>query len=201
MIPVGPGHEDFAHSAVRSVETAWRYSHGVFSALEIVTVPDPDGVMGRSAARNSGVSEHPSDWYFFLDADDEMLPPAFTLVRPDYPATFGAVCLNGRIARENVHPLTPEKLLQHGARGTLSMGCFVNGDVAKSTPFDESLDAGEDFDFYLRLPGFVKLREPLVSIGYHRPSAGGPRGYEDIDWWSVCDEVCERYRAAHATEA
>lgn len=43
-----------------------------------------------------------------------------------------------------------------------------------------------DFEFYLRLPNFIKRRAPLVNIG------GGDATPED--WLAVCDEVAARYR-------
>lgn len=193
VIPVGPGHEKYALDADRSVGEAWTRSQGPFDAMHIAVVPDHQGTLGRSAARNLGVRENPADWYFFLDADDEMLPRAFELVRLEHPATFGAVCLNRKVYRKNVYPVNRALLFKRGAVGTLSMGCFVRADVARAAPFDESMDAGEDFDFYLRLPGFVKIKEPLVSIGYDKPSAHGRRGYLCCDWGAVCAKVIQRY--------
>lgn len=194
IIPVGPGHNKLAPLAVASVRRAWKTSHGPFSDVRIVTVPDPEGLLGRSRARNQGMDENPADFHFLLDADDEMDMAAFHRVDLDAPATFGAVCLSGRIYRHNIHPCTRETLLERGARGTLSMGCFVRGDLGLR--FDETMDVGEDFDFYLRLPGFVKLEEPLASIGYDQPSAGGPRGYYRTDWLGACNAVIERYKCA-----
>jgi hypothetical protein len=129
-----------------------------------------------------------------------MMPLVFGLVDVEEPATFGAVCLNGTIYRRNRWPVSRDTLFEHGADGTLSMGLFVRGDVARVTPFDESMDLAEDFDFYLRLPSFVKIQQPLVSIGYDRPSAGGPRGVppraQRPDWNAACRQVIERYRNA-----
>lgn len=90
--------------------------------------------------------------------------------------------------------MTREDLFQHGALGTLSMGCFVRGDLGLR--FDESMDIGEDFDFYLRLPSFTKRNKPLVHIGYTEPSAGGPRGASKVGWLDACAAVIERYRHA-----
>jgi glycosyltransferase involved in cell wall biosynthesis len=190
IIPVGPGHEALAKAAVRSVLSASRITLGPFRRFEIVVVPDLDGALGRSAARNRGMDAYPADWHFLLDADDEMMPDAFRLVDTNVAATFGAIYLNGRPSRENRHPVKLDTILEHGALGTLSMGCFVRGDLGLR--FDESMDAAEDFDFYMRLPSFVKRREPLVNIGYHHPSAGGPRGGESA-WCDRCREVIARY--------
>jgi glycosyltransferase involved in cell wall biosynthesis len=194
VIPVGPGHKQYAEDAAGSVYRAWANSKGPFEELNVVIIDDTLGKRGRSASRNHGISRNPSDWYFLLDADDEMLSDAFQNVAIESAATFGAVCLDGVIAKENIYPLTREMLFAHGAKGTLSMGCFVRGDVARATPFDETLETGEDFDFYMRLPDFVKIDRPLVSIGYRKPSAGGPKGYKDIKWREICWSVIDRYR-------
>jgi len=191
IIPIGPGHEGCAVEAVQSVERAWGKDHGPFGECEIVQVPDPGGGLGRSAARNRGLDERPADWHFLLDADDWMLPRAFGLVDLSVAATFGAVCLGRKVIKDNCWPVTREILLERGAAGTLSMGCFVRGDLGLR--FDVTLDVGEDFDFYLRLPSFTKQRDPLVGIG--RGSAGGPRSSRGCRWREACAAVVERYRA------
>jgi len=191
VIPVGPGHAELSIAAIRSVNTAWEHSHGPFAAFKIAVIFDLEGGLGRSAARNRGMDEHPTDWYFLLDADDEMLPEAFGLVDLNAPATFGAVSLNNRITEENQWPVSRDVLFSHGARGTLSMGCFVRGDLGLR--FDETLDVAEDFDFYLRLPGFTKRREPLVSIRRPFVPAGGPRSSAGCDWTAECARVINCY--------
>lgn len=192
VIPVGPGHGRLSIRAFASVQDAWAQNPGPFRELQTVLVDDMDGTLGRSRARNQGLDDNPADWHFLLDADDEMMPRAFGLASMTHPATFGAICLNGKVTLANRAKVTRETLLSYGARGTLSMGCFLYGNLGLR--FDESLDIGEDFDFYLRLPGFLKVREPLVSIGYDQPSAGGPRGLASEGWVEACDRVVERYR-------
>jgi hypothetical protein len=192
VIPVGPGHEVYAPQAVASAWKAWKTGRGPFTELGVVIIDDTRGEMGRSAARNRGMDENPADWHFLLDADDRMMPGAFALVDLTAPATFGAICLDGKILDVNRIQVDHETIVAQGARGgTLSMGFFVRGDLGLR--FDEALDAGEDFDLYLRLPGFTKRDKPLVSIGYELPSAGGPRGYDTLDWLEACDRAVERY--------
>ena len=219
ITPVGPGHELAAGKCMASVRVAWARSRGPFGTLTHAPVFDSKGSLGRSAARNRGVCvSDRADWYLFLDADDRLEPDAFALVAPHVAppsfedsldsstapctAVFGAVQTERHgIVRENRHPVTWADLMEHGPVGTLSMGCFVRGDVARATPFNESLDRGEDFDFYLRaLHGrpFVKLPEPLVMIGDTVPSAGGPRGYGRIDWRAECQAVIDRWKAEAA---
>ena len=192
IIPVGPGHQECAYDAHLSTQRAWKYSHGPFTHLSVIMVGDTHGKLGRSKARNRGLDDNSADWVFLLDADDEMLPNAFSEVDLNFPATFGAVCVNDQVIAANVFPLTRKMILRNGAHGTLSMGFFLKGDV--ETRFDESLDKGEDFDFYMRLPGFKKVMAPLVSIGRNIPSAGGPRGYGKIKWLEICNAVIDRYR-------
>lgn len=199
IIPVGPGHEELGKQAARSVREAWKHSHGPFTSMKLVLVDDGEGDLGRSAARNKGLDENPAKWHFLLDADDRMMLPAFTLIDQDATATFGAVCLDRRVLRENVYPVNHDILRRFGARKTICMGFFVRGDLGLR--FDESLDVGEDFDFYMRLPDMVKVRDPLVSIGYKQPSASGPRGRggKKIQWTEVCDEIIARYPALAET--
>jgi hypothetical protein len=191
VIPVGPGHKGMAKQAVQSIVRAWGLTQGPFTEIEIALGDDHDGAKGRSATRNMLLDENPSDWHFLIDADDIMMPDAFAMVDLAEWATFGAVCLGGMVFEENRYPVTRELLFQYGARGTLSMGCFVRGNVA--VRFDVGLDVGEDFDFYMRLPGFRKLEEPLVSIGSHK-SAGGPRSSAGAEWTEICNAIIAGYR-------
>lgn len=194
VIPVGPGHEAYALTAVASVSAAWKADPGPFDELEFAVVWDRAGALGRSKARNKAMDEHPADFHFLLDADDLMLPSAFSLVVREADATFGAIMLDRQVFAHNEWPVTRETLFAKGAKGTLAMGCFVRGDLGLR--FNEAMDVAEDYDFYLRLPSFVKIRQPLVSIGYSKPSATGPRGYEKIDWIGECNRVIGLYAQA-----
>lgn len=195
IIPVGPGHEGLSVKANQSVFNAWARGQGPFDYLHVCLVPDHQGLLGRSKARNRALNELDSDWFFLMDADDEMMPDAFSLVDFNHTATFGEIYLSDRNYRNNVWPVTRETLFEKGAKGTLSMGFFLRGDC--EVRFDETMDRGEDFDFYMRLPDFVKIQKPLVSIGYDKPSARGPRGYKKIEWQEICDAVIDRYRDSH----
>jgi hypothetical protein len=73
------------------------------------------------------------------------------------------------------------------------MGFFCRADVARRLRFNEEMDAGEDFDFYMRLDDFTKIATPLVDIGYDLPSAGGPRGYGRLDWIGACNKIIADY--------
>jgi len=195
IIPVGPGHAELAECAKESVERAWRKHHGQFHAMAIALVQDLEGRLGRSRVRNMGMDQHQgADWFFFLDADDEMMPDAFRYCDPQGRATFGAVYAHTRWGRlrTNRFPCTRQMLFSYGARGTLSMGFFMP--ASYGLRFDETMDVGEDFDLYMRLPDFVKVKPPLVEIGYQVPGAGGPRTSVGSAWQKVCAAVIEGYR-------
>ncbi len=188
ITPVGPGHEHHVKAAMQSVQRA-QGTPGPFSSVRHVVVDDSKGELGRARARNIGMAEG-ADWYFFLDADDTMQPDALSAVPvTDQQAVFGALSLRGQTHSPNVHPCTWREVALHGSRGTLCMGFFCRADVARRLKFNEAMDAGEDFDFYLRLDSFIKVGRPLVQIGYDIPSAVGPRGYVSIDWINICNEL------------
>jgi glycosyltransferase involved in cell wall biosynthesis len=192
VTPVGPGHETIFERAAQSVQTAVEHSSPIFTDVEHFVVWDTKGEFGRSAARNRAIlSSQDADWFFFLDADDIMRPCALEYCMLNSAATFGAVYQRGATIRENVWPCDWRSIVDYGARGTLSMGFFCRADVARRLRFNEDLDAGEDFEFYMRLPHFVKVRSPLVEIGRDTPSAVGPRGYISLDWIGVCNTVIE----------
>lgn len=190
ITPVGPGHESILPLAALSV---LHLEYHEFTEIQHVIVNDTKGKLGRSKARNLGM-ETPADWYFFLDADDVMMPDAPKFVKNQSIAVFGAIQINGRVPPLNKWPVYRKDLFEHGGEGTICMGFFVRAEVARDLKFDETLDKGEDFDFYMRLPSFYKVKPPLISIGSKIPSAGGPRGYEELDWAKICREVVDRYK-------
>jgi len=193
ITPVGPGHESILPLAALSV---LHLEYHEFTEIQHVIVNDTKGKLGRSKARNLGM-ETPADWYFFLDADDVMMPYATRFigcVGPSASAIFGAVQINGRVPPINKWPCRRNDLFEHGGEGTICMGFFVKAEVAQEVRFDETLDKGEDFDFYMRLPSSYKVKPPLVSVNSKIPSAVGPKGYEELDWHKTCREVVERYR-------
>jgi len=189
ITPVGPGHESILPLAALSV---LHLEYHEFTEIQHVIVNDTEGKLGRSKARNLGMIS--ADWYFFLDADDVIMPYAPRLVKGQSVAVFGAVQINGRVPPINKWPCRIEDVYKHGGEGTLCMGFFVKAEIAREIRFDETLDRGEDFDFYMRLPSFYKVKLPLVSVNSKIPSAVGPKGYEELDWQKTCREVVERYR-------
>ncbi len=192
ITPVGPGHESILPIAALSVINL---EHHEFDEIAHVIVNDTRGKLGRSKARNLGMVS--ADWYFFLDADDIIMPYATRFVGrvgDKFDAIFGAVQVNGRVGSNNLWPCRIEEIHKYGAQGTLCSGFFVKAEIARELLFDETLDKGEDFDFYMRLPSFYKVKPPLVSVNSRIPSAVGPKGYEDLDWHKTCREVVDRYK-------
>ena len=163
IMPVGPGHAALALDAQDSVRAAFGAAPGRFSALEIIAVDDTEAKLGRSLARNQGVADavkNGADWIFFLDADDIMHGYAFAAATPfldHYDAVWGAIAElgpdeeSGELRQEQlaeIHGI--EQLLTCDPYGLLQMGHIVKAGIAAATPFDTALDAGEDFDYYLR---------------------------------------------------
>lgn len=188
ITPVGPGHETFAAQAVASVTVANERGYVGFTSIKHNVVEDHGGQLGRSRARNLGMDKD-ADWYFFLDADDTMREDALSLNDFSSAATFGSVSLSGRVPWENIYPCRWRDIALYGASCTIAMGFFCRASVARRLRFNEAMNKGEDFDFYMRLPSFTKIDRPLVDIGYHLPSAGGARGYDQIDWVGICNDV------------
>ena len=191
ITPVGPGHQAILLMAALSVVNM---DHDGFDEIVHVFVNDTEGKLGRSKARNAGMID--ADWYFFLDADDTIMTYAtrnFFMIVGHYDAVFGSVMINGRVSPQNVWPCNFEDVRSRKGLGTLSMGFFIKAEVARDLKFNEDLDKGEDFDFYMRLPSFYKSKFPLVSINSKIPSAVGPRGYEDLDWLATTKEVVDKY--------
>ena len=194
VIPVGPGHENSSLRTITTVENAWNKSQGPFTEIFINAIPDHKGELGRSRARNIGM-ETDTDWYFLIDADDAMEPDAFSLCLINHDATFGAIKVDGKISKQN-HPCNSfHSVVRHGAEGTLSMGFFLNSIV--DLRFNESMDIGEDWYFYIRLVDkydFIKIEEPLVNISLDIPSAHGPRGYTgEVDWVKIGNKIIDDF--------
>ena len=197
VTPVGPGHSALYAECRASVAAAWRHSHGPFSALSYVAVDDGDGGLGRSRARNIGIEralQEGADWLFFLDADDLMVEGAFAAVAPfiaGHDAVWGLILgLSPGAARPHlripqiVTMNSLDDLLLFDPFLTLQMGHFVRAPVAQALRFDETLDAGEDFDYYLRL--WSRYRGAKVAreffINRHAHSSIGPRAASAGDW-------------------
>ena len=161
ITPVGPGHKELAKEALGSVTQASIASQGPFSVVSHILVDDTKGELGRSEARNWAVKQAHRvgfEWVFFLDADDLMLPSAFESVK-DYmelDAIWGTIFdvspgEDRALPRDQVSVHSLKDLLDNDPYQTLQMGHFVRSEIALDNPFDITMDAGEDFDCYVRL--------------------------------------------------
>ncbi|MDQ7087914.1 MAG: hypothetical protein Q9Q13_08690 [Acidobacteriota bacterium] len=186
ITPIGPGHEEMAVLARASVEAAFAEDPGIFASWRWIGIDDSQGRLGRSRARNRGVAEAAAggaEWIFFLDADDLMDRQAFGHHAPYADTVDGLWGLISAFSAEQ-----PAPRLREGQLGptddlllivvndpflTLQMGHFVRTRVALQHPFDETLDAGEDFDYYLRVWASSRCRKIDRPLFHNR--RGDPR--------------------------
>ena len=199
VTPVGPGHAARARDCRASIEAAWREHAGPFSELDFCFVDDGQGALGRSQARNIGVREARNagaDWIFFLDADDLMTPRAFSAFSgyvDNFDAVWGLMAIKPpdtgdhhiRFPQALTLQSLPELLLLDPFM-TLLMGHFVRTSVALDLPFDQAMDAGEDFDYYIR--AWEKYRcikiAQVLSVNRSDLHSSGPRA-ATADQWRV----------------
>jgi FkbM family methyltransferase len=197
VTPVGPGHAARARECRSSIEAAWRENTGPFSQLDFFFVDDGAGSLGRSKARNVGVQDAQragADWIFFLDADDLMTPRAFSIFSEysnEFDAVWGLMAIKPPNEAEH-HIRFPQALTLRSVDElllldpfmTLLMGHFVRTSVALQLPFDESMDAGEDFDYYIR--AWEKYRcikvAQVLSVNRSDLHSSGPRSATADQW-------------------
>lgn len=204
VTPVGPGHELFALDAEESVRHAHATAAGPFAEIVYIGIDDTRGELGRSAARNQGVErarQAGAEWIFFLDADDVMCPQAFAGVAAHldhYDAIWGAIYElaeddeTGVVRAGQLMPITRiDQLLANDPFITLQIGHFVKTAAALATPFDPQLDAGEDFDYYLRMWSQFKCVKITQPFFYNRRDtyAGGPRAATNRDWRMAVERI------------
>lgn len=207
--PVGPGHLRLYSQAENSIRDACVRGPGGFREIIPFRLEDLEGKVGRSRARNFGVQQAAQqgiEWVFFLDADDLLVPEAFVNAEPylqNYDAIWGAIyCLQDgsqyAVRREGQLKKTEslEDILTHDPFYTLQMGHFVRTEVALAHPFNEEMDAGEDFDYYLRVweqHRCIKIEEPLFANrrGAH---SSGPRSATGREWTETVNRMLAEQR-------
>ena len=208
ITPVGPGHEGLYKECRTSINKSYNDNKGRFSEIILVRVDDTDGMLGRSRARNKGIkqaAEQGADWLFFLDADDLMAPSAFEYASnylDKYDAVWGSIWSieEGQQARERDGQLSflwsIEDVLSFDPFVSLQMGHFVKTSVALSALFNESLDTGEDFDYYLRVWEKHKCIKIPLPFFYNRRGihSQGPRSASGREWRQVVEGTIQRYR-------
>ncbi len=210
ITPIGPGHAEIYRECRASIERATARSQGPFERVDIVSVDDTKAELGRSRARNAAVrrcAELNVDWLFFLDADDLMSPEAFRLVEPlvgDYDAIWGLIVEQmpeaANVVRlpQAVSLDSLDELVVFDPYQTLQMGHFVRTAAAVETPFDESMDSGEDFDYYLRLwRAYRCVKRPLeLFVNRRRIHSVGPRSASGRAWGETVRPMISRERSS-----
>jgi FkbM family methyltransferase len=177
IMPVEPGDALYALDAEDSVKHAHAAGLGMFSEVECIKlVYHPDDA-GTSIARNAGVKlaqQAGAEWIYFLDARDVLDRNAFTHVAAslrNHDAVWGAICeldareTSGVLRAGQLFAITGiAEVLSNDPDTTLQIGHFVKTAVASATPFDPSLGAGAEFDYFLRLWSkfrCVKIPQPF----------------------------------------
>lgn len=207
ITPVGPGHEKLYDECLASIEKAFYKMNGNFLQVIPIKIDDTEGRLGRSRARNIGIrkaADQGVEWIFFLDADDLMTLSAFEYVSPylaSYDAIWGGIWVIEKgdpIPKERPRQLpflySIEDVLSCDPFVSLQMGHFVKISVVLSTLFNESLDVGEDFDYYLRVwEKYRCIKIPLPFFynrrGYH---SHGPKSATGHDWRQQVETIIKK---------
>ena len=215
ITPIGPGHERLFHECNKSVQTAIQHSRGPFLEISTIVVNDTLGEKGRSAARNEAVRRAKSaniEWLYFLDADDLLFANAFDLIKSyanEYDAIWGNIVevlpesnqITLRIPQiVTMHSI--KELLLFDPYITLQMGHFVRTEVAVENPFNESMNTGEDFDYYLRVWSkfrCIKIKEPLF-INRRGLHSVGPRSADGRHWRIAVEQRVEEYQKRYSVD-
>jgi glycosyltransferase involved in cell wall biosynthesis len=180
-------------------------------------MPDLAGEYGRSRRRNDGIDyalANDLDWIFFLDADDVMAPHTFAAASSyiqDYDAIFGMIAESRldtpgqmKIRENQLGPTTSiHDILQHDPFLTLQMGHFVRTKAAAEIRFDTSLDAGEDFKYYLELWSRYRCAKinHVLFINRRGSHSTGPRSADGGAWRNVVTRLISEFNSHHTAES
>lgn len=207
VTPIGPGHAAlYEQSCLPSVRAAEDYHKGPFDQIVPIGMDDSKGRYGRSNRRNAAVKhafELGVDWVFFLDADDTLTPNAFeaferSLKRvPDAAGIWGLICESDPREKPFLRDDQPAELASYSEFLAtppwlaIQIGGFVRTSVAAQHPFDENMDAGEDYRFYLDLWSNYKCRKfPEIFFVNHRGQhSTGPRSATGQEWRAKVDRL------------
>jgi len=192
IIPVGPGHEDIAVDAVTSA---------LALGYDFIPIDDTEGKLGRSKARNIGVRQATAEWLFFLDADDLLHKDAKKAEKyKKYDGIWGLIN-DGKVRIPQVRNVDFDTLVKHEPTQTLQMGHFIKREVALAYPFDESMDCGEDFDYYLRVwrdHKCIKIPHTLF-VNRRGNHSTGPRSANGQQWRTAVQSLQAEWRVSPPT--
>ncbi len=200
IVPIGPGHDQIANEAITSVFMARDCHSGVFTDIQVRAIDDTKAKLGRSKARNMAVQESEADWLFYLDADDLLHPKAFDNFMGGFDAIWGRIvedregCMLDRFQIPNIGSF--EDLIRYDPYYTIQMGHFIRREVAVKYPFDEEMNTGEDWHYYLRVwkaQKCAKIDKPFMVNRRGRHSTG-PRAATGRDWMASVHAQIEKAR-------
>lgn len=207
LIPVGPGHERLCEEAAASAQRAAGTNPGPFDRFQCFLQPDPHGE-GRGHTRNLALKNwlpEKDDWIFWLDADDLMAPDAFLGLQaalkadPSLEAVWGTIsCFRGSNAPKERpaqnYPADYSDLIRSDPTTTLQSGFFVRREVMEKERWNEDLDAGEDFDLYLRLWKSYRCGKVHTVFMHNRRGehSTGPRAANGRDWRRAVEAMLRR---------
>jgi tetratricopeptide (TPR) repeat protein len=214
ITPIGPGHEGLVDEARASVEAAFRTNPGPFTDVLHLPMADFAGEHGRSKRRNDGIDyalANDIDWIFFLDADDLMALDAFASVVPyikEFDAIFGLIA-ESRMDTPHQVNLRPNQLgattdildvLRYEPFLSLQMGHFVRTKAADAVRFDTTMDAGEDFTYYLNLWNQHRCAkiDRILFINRRGSSSTGPRSADGGRWCIAARRAIKVFHSRHA---
>jgi len=209
ITPVGPGHKTLYRQCQHSIQAAVDQNKGPFEEVVLLPVDDLEGKLGRSAARNIGIQEaakRECEWLFFLDADDIMLADTFSVITPylaDYDAVWGNIAEiepGGEQAVLRIPQVLTiaslQELIVFDPFYTIQMGHFVKTAVAMQHLFDETMDCGEDFKYYLNIWSRYKCRKIQQPLFVNRRGlhSQGIRSATGRQWRLAVEQLLAAYQ-------
>jgi len=153
---------------------------------------------GRSVARNVGLRNATGDAVIFLDSDDLLTPRAIELcanaleTHPDVDVVYGdAQLIDGSGAliglySQRMPGLRPTGFVlgELGRRCFLTISSMVRRSALENVSFDESMECGEDYDFWRQLAAHVQffyIDQPLMCYRFHAGMTVSMRIAETLD--------------------